>query len=97
VNPHPDAPAVLQFYEGHFTWLVIECPFCGRRHVHGGGLIGDDPREFLSWRSPHCMYPPKDAGNYQLVDLDPRRTERTIATALHRAKEKNERRRALQS
>jgi hypothetical protein len=89
MNRFPDAPAVLMVYYGQYTWLVPECPFCGCRHTHGGGVVGeDDPREFMSWRYPHCNYPPPEAGNYLLVEIDPKRTDQTIARAKPERKRK---------
>lgn len=80
-NPYPDAPACLRAYEGRFYWCVVECPICGRKHTHGGGLVGGDPRAFLGWRALHCLWPPGDAKAYCLVELAPERTERIIAAA----------------
>lgn len=33
---------------------VITCPYCGEKHYHGAGKIGDDPTRFLGHRSAHC-------------------------------------------
>jgi len=38
-------------------WVIDHCPFCGKRHVHGAGLPGDDPRRFLGERCAHCVSP----------------------------------------
>lgn len=35
-------------------WVVARCPFCGKRHWHGAGPPGVDPREFLGSRVSHC-------------------------------------------
>jgi hypothetical protein len=36
-------------------WVVDRCPFCARRHVHGGGLVGvGDPRRMLGHQLAHC-------------------------------------------
>jgi hypothetical protein len=45
--------------------LVVECPYCGRRHRHGGGTIEGQP--LLGWRSAHCV--PYSLGDYELVEL----------------------------
>ncbi len=32
---------------------IAQCPFCGRKHTHGGGT---DPSHLdLGWRAPHCL------------------------------------------
>ena len=36
------------------VWVVEQCPYCGERHVHGGGGPNEDPRRFLGHRVPHC-------------------------------------------
>jgi len=46
-------------------WVVVECPFCGRRDRHQHGA-GDDPQAMLGHRLAHCgAYP---GGTYELVD-----------------------------
>ncbi len=47
----------MRFYE-----LIIKCPFCGKRHTHGGG---DDGENILyGWRVSHCNS--KIIGDYYL-------------------------------
>lgn len=46
-------------------WVVVECPFCGRRDRHQHGA-GDDPPAFLGHRVAHCGA--LDVGGYELVD-----------------------------
>jgi hypothetical protein len=42
---------------------LAACPLCGRPHVHGGGPLGRDPREFQGHRTSHCPMPiPNDRG-----------------------------------
>jgi hypothetical protein len=36
--------------------FTAPCPFCGRRHTHGGGNIPNDP-SVLGHRSSHCPDP----------------------------------------
>ena len=69
----PTAPARLLVDRRAFRWEVQNCPVCGKRHVHGGGALQDDPRQVLSHRAAHCFRPPENNG-YILVDSDPART-----------------------
>jgi hypothetical protein len=48
------ALVVLERGRDCWTWRVVRCPFCGRRHTHGGGPFGDDPRRYLGHRTSHC-------------------------------------------
>jgi hypothetical protein len=52
-------------------WLVLTCPICGRerRHRHGAGLPGQNPRDFLGRRVGHCGPPYYDGPvrEYELV------------------------------
>ena len=51
----PIAPVV--FVEGQFGvnyWKVINCPFCGRSHIHGAGETGQNPADHLGLRISHC-------------------------------------------
>lgn len=71
---HPEAPCVLVSNGRIYQWLVLQCPYCGRRHWHGGGLVDGDPRKQLGFRVPHCTAP-FDAiadkwGDYRLVEKD---------------------------
>ena len=50
----PLAPALLLWEGRLWYWVVASCPFCGRRHRHGGGLAGVNPRDFLGGRVAHC-------------------------------------------
>lgn len=36
------------------TWVVIECPYCGKQHRHGASRLTDDPQKFLGHRAAHC-------------------------------------------
>jgi hypothetical protein len=74
-TPFPPAPARLLADVRGFRWLVPNCPACGKRHVHGGGTLRDDPRGVLSHRAAHCY----QSGGYILVDSDPTRTARILA------------------
>lgn len=34
---------------------IEKCPFCGQKHIHGLGLLGDGPLDkFLDVRLSHC-------------------------------------------
>ena len=41
------------------------CPFCKKRHSHGGGVISESPA--LGFRVAHCTDRPSPLGEYQLV------------------------------
>ena len=43
---------------------VDECPYCGKRHEHGGGSVDEPPA--LGFRVAHC-FRPTSPGDYQLV------------------------------
>lgn len=47
-------------------WIVLRCPFCGDRHHHGAGAVGEDPDLYLGGRVPHCSVTTK-APDYRLV------------------------------
>lgn len=39
----------------NWLWLVLECPYCGRRHAHGvKGGIDANPFTALGMRTAHC-------------------------------------------
>lgn len=59
------APATLQEWRGVYEWVIIRCPFCGKRHTHGGGQVSGDPYELLGHRVPHCLT--KHDHDYELV------------------------------
>lgn len=93
--PMPVARARLEIWPGarrgrfEQKWVVGCCPICGRKHIHGGGILGeDDPRSYLSHRVKSCMPPSRTAGQpilpieradgYILVDAQPERTLRML-------------------
>lgn len=43
-----------EFFESALLWVVESCPYCGGKHVHGAGSVGDDPRKLLNHRVSHC-------------------------------------------
>jgi hypothetical protein len=47
-----DVTATVKFEGGQ--WVVLKCPHCGKKHYHGAGPRGGDPREYLGHRSSHC-------------------------------------------
>ncbi|HUA85498.1 MAG TPA: hypothetical protein VMB85_16660 [Bryobacteraceae bacterium] len=70
----PIALADLEIWERSFKWVVRRCPLCSKkRHVHGGGLVGEDPRRMLGHRAGHCDH--ADNRGYILVDADSAATE----------------------
>jgi hypothetical protein len=68
----PKAPAKLIINrEGPhaiYQWVVIRCPFCGKKHYHGGGRVGGDPRRLLGSRVSHCSGRCRTTGEYLLVE-----------------------------
>ena len=58
-KPPPVALATLISW----SWVIEDCPLCGRRHVHGAGAPGGDPRRLLGHRVAHCG----GMGGYVLV------------------------------
>jgi hypothetical protein len=63
----PDAIVRLRTYPDNYVWEVTSCPYCGRRHSHGGGTRTEDPRDFLGLRVAHCAKHPDT--RYQLVEV----------------------------
>lgn len=50
-----------------WLWVIDDCPYCGRRHTHGGGR-GTGPT-LLGFRVPHCWGPGvDDLPQYELVE-----------------------------
>lgn len=87
------AAAELRACGGQFLWIIQRCPFCKQQHQHGGGTIGEDPRDHLFHRVSHCVQvaPAIRAavqaigfhdGGYVLVDADSSRTREILE---HRA------------
>ena len=37
-----------------WAWVIPVCPYCGRKHLHGGGPFDGNPRDFLGARMSHC-------------------------------------------
>src|ERR1700733_8010014 len=81
--PPPEALAVLERWANELKWVVRRCPLCRKRHVHGAGAVGDDPRKVLGHRVRHCLdrHLGRDRdravpSGYILVDSDPGRTLR---------------------
>lgn len=61
------APAHLEAHKDGYAWVVDTCPICGQSHVHGGGGLGDDPRQRLGHRVAHCAA--SEHGGYVLVEM----------------------------
>ena len=60
------AGTVIRRHATGWSLVVVCCPFCGDKHVHGGGSGLDDPRRFLSARVSHCT---TGGGSYTLKEL----------------------------
>jgi len=50
-----------------WLWRVLKCPFCGKKHVHGGGCIGEPP--LGGTRVSHCV--PGAGKEYRLLEVQP--------------------------
>jgi hypothetical protein len=57
---------------GIWILTVARCPFCGKRHSHGGG---DGPEPALGHRVAHCG---DHAGSYELIETAASITGRTL-------------------
>lgn len=55
IDDLPQATARLRRQPDGFRWIVDTCPYCGRRHTHGGGPLDSDPRAYLTHRVAHCL------------------------------------------
>jgi len=51
--------------DGVWCLIIERCPYCGKRHQHGGG-DGDVPQ--YGWRQAHCLNSTK---SYELVPTEP--------------------------
>lgn len=49
-------------------WVLDVCPHCGKRHTHGAGRVGEDPKPYLGHRCGHCLTTP--AGGYYLQEAE---------------------------
>lgn len=65
--------AYLEQGRNAWVWEVRQCVACGLRHIHGGGLLSEDPRRSLGHRAAHCLSGRCDCG-YEIIDGDSRRT-----------------------
>lgn len=66
------ATARLMRGKSSWIWVVEHCPFCGKRHTHGGGALTDDPRKNLGARLAHCVTQSAANGrSYGLVEVSP--------------------------
>lgn len=68
------APAILERTSTRFLWIIPVCPQCGRRHIHGGGPLGGNPRDLLGSRSAHCLE--STGASYDLVEVGGRLADR---------------------
>ena len=73
------AAAFLVVSGSIWLWEITFCPYCKRKHRHGGGGHFDvDPRGSLSHRVSHCDTPGISDGGYVLVDASPPTTRALI-------------------
>ena len=70
-----EALAFLDSHRDGRTWVIRRCPFCRKRHLHGGGGLEDDPRTFLGPQRAHCL----DDGRYELVEADRGHTDAILS------------------
>ena len=69
VIDRPEAPVLLIRGGDSWPWVMQGCPFCAKRHVHGGGRLDDDRRRLLGLRLAHCLDArPEQAAIYALVE-----------------------------
>jgi len=54
VADYPKAQARLEQHRDGYLWVIDCCPLCGGKHTHGGGLLFDEPTEYLGHRVAHC-------------------------------------------
>ena len=52
------APADLVKSKTIWLWVIRKCPFCGKKHTHGGMRVEENPYEALGARVPHCENSP---------------------------------------
>jgi len=52
---------------------VDECPYCGKRHEHGGGSVDGPPA--LGFMVPHCLTRPAPP-DYELIERAPKEETR---------------------
>jgi hypothetical protein len=63
----PVAIARLIRGKSGWSWVVDCCPYCGKKHFHGGGKLDDDPYRFLGHRQSHCLNSPGSEAGYVLT------------------------------
>lgn len=51
-------------------WVIPQCPWCGKRHIHGAGRLQDNPHDFLGHRISHCINRLDVVRSYELVEID---------------------------
>jgi hypothetical protein len=51
-----------------WLWVVPRCPFCKKKHTHGGGPLDGDPRTYLYSRVAHCVARSGFDDVYELTD-----------------------------
>jgi hypothetical protein len=61
----PFAACRLKKTKTNFLWECL-CPYCGKKHTHGGGSIEDDPMKMLGHRVSHCLDDEKSSAGYIL-------------------------------
>jgi transposase-like protein len=66
------ALATLVEERNEYRWVVEECPYCGKRHSRGGGLLSGNPQRYLGYKTPHCnrddVRDPPRPENYKLLE-----------------------------
>jgi hypothetical protein len=71
----PLAPVTVAWSSRSRYWAVTvaRCPFCGKRHHHGGG---SDETPGLGYRNSHCITGP--GGTYELIETAASIAARTL-------------------
>ena len=65
-NGFPVVPVTVARGERGNYLVVHACPYCGEKHVHGGGRPNEDPHEYAFHRVQHCINPPPKCPGYVL-------------------------------
>lgn len=53
-----EVPVVLVRDKNYYVWVIEECPYCARRHIHGAAEFRDSEktiRKSLGERATHCI------------------------------------------
>jgi len=63
--PNATVVQIRKPHKNDVVVLTIKCPYCNKKHSHGGGNNKKDL--LLGHRDSHCINPPKSNKGYNLV------------------------------